>query len=62
MEMVRVTTRISKKLKRAIEQRSVDTGINQSAIISLAVEEYILRQQAITSMASNDFYRQEQFR
>lgn len=38
---IRVNIRISQKLKAYFEQRSSETGVAQSALMALALEEYM---------------------
>lgn len=38
---IRVNIRISQKLKSYFEQRSSETGVAQSALMALALEEYM---------------------
>lgn len=38
---IRVNIRISEKLKRYFEERSLETGVAQSALMALALEEYM---------------------
>lgn len=38
---IRVNIRISEKLKRYFEKRSLETGVAQSALMALALEEYM---------------------
>jgi len=40
-ELKRMNIRVSKKVKEYFEQRSKDTGAPQSALMILALEEYI---------------------
>lgn len=44
---IRVNIRISQKLKAYFENRSLETGVAQSALMALALEEYICQKQVI---------------
>lgn len=39
--VVRVNIRVSQKIKKYFEQKSFETGVSQSALMSLALDEYI---------------------
>lgn len=49
---VRVTIRVSRKVKDYFEGRSLETGVAQSALMLLAMEEYIDQKKAIDSTPS----------
>lgn len=51
---VRVNIRISQKLKAYFEQRSIDTGVAQSALMALALEEYMYQRVAQDFMSNID--------
>lgn len=38
---IRVNVRVSEKIKRYFEAKSKETGVSQSALMSLALDEYI---------------------
>ncbi|MGL5648772.1 MAG: hypothetical protein ACRDDY_13075 [Clostridium sp.] len=40
-ELPRINIRVSKKIKTYFENKSVETGVSQSALMALALEEYI---------------------
>lgn len=44
---VRVNIRISQKLKGYFEKRSLETGVAQSALMALALEEYVYQKQVV---------------
>lgn len=44
---VRVNIRVSQKIKKYFEDKSSETGVPQSALMALALEEYIDQKQAI---------------
>lgn len=39
--LIRVNVRISQKLKSFFEDKSKETGVSQSALMALALEEYV---------------------
>lgn len=44
-ELFRVNFRISKKLKNYFEEKSLETGVSQSALMALALEEYVFQKE-----------------
>lgn len=46
-KLTRVTIRVSQKVKSYFEERSAETGVAQSALMLLAMEEYIDQKKAI---------------
>lgn len=44
---IRVNIRISQKLKAYFENRSLETGVAQSALMALALEEYVYQKQVV---------------
>lgn len=44
---IRVNIRISQKLKSYFESRSLETGVAQSALMALALEEYVYQKQVV---------------
>ena len=50
-DVVRVNTRISRKLNEWLNRRSHDTGLSKSALIMLALENYYQQTEAVEQMA-----------
>ena len=50
-DIVRVNTRLSKKMNDWLDKRSAETGISKSSLIYLALEQYQTQLTAINSMA-----------
>lgn len=50
---IRVNIRISQKLKTYFENRSFETGVAQSALMALALEEYVYQKQMIEFTTGN---------
>lgn len=50
-DVVRVNTRISRKLNEWLNRRSYDTGLSKSALIMLALENYYQQTEAVEQMA-----------
>lgn len=44
---VRINCRISKRAKKYFENKSLETGVSQSALIALSLEEYIDQKEMI---------------
>lgn len=51
---IRVNIRISQKLKAYFEQRSSETGVAQSALMALALEEYMYQRLTQDFMSNID--------
>ena len=49
-EMVRVNTRISKKMNDWLEKQSAETGVPKSTLIYLALETYVQQKEAMDGM------------
>lgn len=49
-EMVRVNTKISKKMSDWLEYQVEETGLTKSAIIFLALEQYMLQREAVSKV------------
>lgn len=45
--LIRVNIRVSKKIKEYFEKKSAETGVAQSALMALALEDYIDQKQMI---------------
>ncbi len=50
-DVVRVNTRISRKLNEWLKRRSHSTGLSKSALIMLALENYYQQTEAVEQMA-----------
>lgn len=50
----RVNIRVSQKIKKYFVDKSVETGVSQSALIALALEEYIDLKQSMNFMSNQD--------
>jgi predicted DNA-binding protein len=50
VEMVRVNTRISKKLNDWLDKQSAETGVPKSTLIHLALENYVQQKEAMDTM------------
>jgi len=50
IEMVRVNTRISKKMNDWLEKQSAETGVPKSTLIYLALETYVQQKEAMDGM------------
>lgn len=53
---VRVNINISPKVKKWFEQRSVETGISQSGLMSIAISEYMDQKETIRAMGDLTVY------
>lgn len=49
-ENVRVNVRVSAKIKAWFEAKSMETGISQSALMSMALDEWIFQKETIKTM------------
>lgn len=49
-KLVRVNTRLGVKHNEFLDKESAETGISKSALIQLAVDQYMLQRQTITSL------------
>jgi predicted DNA-binding protein len=49
-EMVRINTRISKEVNDWLDNKSAKTGISKSALVYLALEQYIQQQKVADDM------------
>lgn len=49
---VRVNINISPKVKKWFEQRSMETGISQSGLMSIAISDYMDQKETIRTMGS----------
>ena len=56
---VRVNIRVSEKIKSYFEAKSRDTGVSQSALMSLAIDEYIDQKIMIDFTKKIDFLNKE---
>lgn len=56
---VRVNIRVSEKIKSYFEAKSRDTGVSQSALMSLALDEYIDQKIMIDFTKKIDFLNKE---
>lgn len=56
---VRVNIRVSDKIKSYFEAKSRDTGVSQSALMSLALDEYIDQKIMIDFTKKIDFLNKE---
>lgn len=45
--LIRVNIRVSQKIKKYFEEKSAETGVAQSALMALALEEFIDQKQMI---------------
>lgn len=45
--LIRVNIRVSQKIKKYFEDKSFETGVAQSALMALALEEYIDQKQVV---------------
>ena len=52
--LIRVNIRVSKKIKEYFENKSAETGVAQSALMALALEEYIDQKQTINFFGGVD--------
>lgn len=52
--LIRVNIRVSKKIKEYFEKKSAETGVAQSALMALALEEYIDQKQTINFFGGVD--------
>lgn len=52
--LIRVNIRISKKIKEYFENKSANTGVAQSALMALALEEYIDQKQTVNFFGGLD--------
>lgn len=50
-ESIRVNVRVSAKLKSWFEAKSSETGISQSALMSMALDEWVFQKETIKTMA-----------
>ena len=46
VEMVRINTRVSKKMNDWLEKEMADTGVPKSTLIYLALEQYVQQKEA----------------
>lgn len=53
-ELSRVNFRISKRLKRYFERKSKESGVSQSALMALALEEYVYQKEVVDFMGKFD--------
>ncbi|MBI5996042.1 MULTISPECIES: ribbon-helix-helix domain-containing protein [Bacillota] len=56
--IVRVNIKISKKIKEFFENKSAETGISQSALMAMALQEYMEQKKAIEFSNDLDKYIQ----
>lgn len=59
--LIRVNIRVSKKIKEYFEKKSAETGVAQSALMALALDEYIDQKQVVdftTNGGIQDLLRQ----
>jgi len=49
-QLVRINTRISSALNDWLDSTSLETGLSKSAIVMMAVEQYKMQSQALTTM------------
>ena len=49
-EMVRINTRISSYANEWLDKRAIETGLSKSAMVMLAIENYIQQTEAMKSM------------
>ena len=49
-EMVRVNTRISSEVNEFLDERSKKTGVPKSAIIHIALEQYIMQLRSVDAL------------
>ncbi|MDN8872747.1 ribbon-helix-helix domain-containing protein, partial [Staphylococcus aureus] len=56
--IVRVNIKISKKIKEFFENKSAETGISQSALMDMALQEYMEQKKAIEFSNDLDKYIQ----
>lgn len=47
VEMVRINTRVSKKMNDWLEKEMADTGVPKSTLIYLALEQYVQQKEAV---------------
>lgn len=50
IEMVRVNTRISKKMNDWLDKESAETGVPKSTLIYLALESFVQQREAMDTM------------
>lgn len=57
-KLIRFNIRLSKKVKMYFEAKSIETGVAQSALMALALEEYIDQKEMIKSTGQlNDYVK-----
>lgn len=49
-EMVRVNTRISSELNEWLDKRSKATGVPKSALINIALEQYVMQVRSVNAL------------
>lgn len=49
-EMVRVNTRISSELNEWLDKRSKETGVPKSALINIALEQYVMQVRSVNAL------------
>lgn len=49
-ELLRVNIRLSKKIKNYFEKKSAETGVAQSALMALALEEYVFQKECFSNL------------
>lgn len=52
--VVRINIRVSQKIKKYFEEKSAETGVPQSGLMALALEEYIDQKETLKFMTGLD--------
>ena len=54
LNVVRMNIRISKKIRKYFEEKSEETGVPQSSLMALALEEYVDQKEVIRFTSSGE--------